>query len=199
MPFANPPRYLWLVLRTMISLVLVTGCAVSGTATVGRGPAMVVEREPPAPRIENHIERPGYVWIKGRWDWNRAWIWVDGRWERARSGHVWRDGRWERRGQRWYWIEGQWVVGVGEPVPDPLADSALADDPDYPQPPAARSEEAGPPRAGSIWIGGRWRWVNKQWEWVPGRWEPERPRHVFVPGHWQRQGRRWVWIEGSWR
>jgi hypothetical protein len=41
---------------------------------------------PPARRAETAGNRPGYVWIYGRWDWrNGQWAWIDGHWEHARS------------------------------------------------------------------------------------------------------------------
>lgn len=54
------------------------------------------------------------------------------------------------------------------------------------------------PRAGHIWIEGRWDWRGGQWVWRDGYWERERVGYVYAPGRWERRGRRHVWIEGRW-
>src|SRR5215468_10455085 len=50
---------------------------------------------PPPPRTETHDARKiGFVWLGGRWDWNRRehrWDWLPGRWERERHGRRWRE------------------------------------------------------------------------------------------------------------
>ena len=63
-------------------------CMVSGSGTVGVSTTpVVVYNEPPADQVEAMPERPGYVWVKGRWDWrNGQWAWIGGRWEAAAPG-----------------------------------------------------------------------------------------------------------------
>ncbi len=90
------------------------GCVVSGEAHV-RAPVAVVEveSEPPPPRYEEVVVRPGFVFIQGRWNWNGGqWVWMNGHYERERVGYVWAPGRWERRGNRHVWVEGEWRAGA---------------------------------------------------------------------------------------
>lgn len=66
---------------------------------------------PPVIREERWDARPGFVWIRGRWDWNGAdWAWVGGHYERERTGYIWRDPRWEMRDGVYVKVEGDWVV-----------------------------------------------------------------------------------------
>jgi hypothetical protein len=76
-------------------------------------PAYEVESEPPAPRYEVvPAERPGYVWVRGYWEWHGRWTWRAGHWERHRGqGYVWNDGYWQRRGNHYHWVEGHWSGG----------------------------------------------------------------------------------------
>lgn len=65
--------------------------------------------EPPPPREEVIVERPGYVFIHG--DWFRhdgRWDWRPGRYEQVRSGYAYRRGGWARQGNRWHYNEGRW-------------------------------------------------------------------------------------------
>ncbi len=71
---------------------------------------------PPDPREERIRPRRGYVYIKGRWDWQDGqWNWVAGRYERERAGSSWNDGRWEQRDNRWQWSDGGWRDGSAGP------------------------------------------------------------------------------------
>ena len=56
----------------------------------------------------------------------------------------------------------------------------------------------GAPRAGFLWITGRWDWQNGNWQWVPGHWERERANMMWISGRWEAQGGRWIWVEGRW-
>ncbi len=86
----------------------------SGSMAVSATPVVVYE-EPPQPRVEAVVARPGFVYVKGRWDRRGGqWVWVDGHYERERSGYAWSEGRWERRGNQWHWIEGSWTTGTAE-------------------------------------------------------------------------------------
>nr|HEX4315270.1 YXWGXW repeat-containing protein [Kofleriaceae bacterium] len=66
---------------------------------------------PPAPQEEKVIERPGYVWTGGHWQWkDRQWQWLSGRWEQKRDGQAWHDGVWEHETDgSWKWTDGSWV------------------------------------------------------------------------------------------
>ena len=219
-------RYSLLVLGLALAL---SSCVVSGRGrvhTTGHVGIHVVDREPPAPKVERVVVRPGFVWVKGRWAWqNNGWVWIDGRWERQRAGHAWREGRWERRDRQWHWVEGDWVVGGDvtvrdhrDPGPDvrdhrdhgpdvrdhrqpdhEVRDHRTGGD-DYgeQEPPAPKPESAGT-RAGHIWVSGRWEWKGGQWQWLAGHWERERANKRWVQGRWEKQGRRWVFIEGHWQ
>ena len=107
-------RHLLVALGLVIgSGLAASGCVVrgSGSAHVGVSTTPVVYQEPPAPQVESVIQRPGYVWVKGRWDWRgNQWVWIGGHWERERRGYQWAEGRWERRGNSWHWIEGTWAA-----------------------------------------------------------------------------------------
>jgi hypothetical protein len=55
------------------------------------------------------------------------------------------------------------------------------------------------PRAGFIWIEGRWIHRGGRYHWHDGHWERERVGYVYAPGRWERRGRGHVWVEGRWR
>ncbi|HLL24623.1 MAG TPA: hypothetical protein VK427_20970 [Kofleriaceae bacterium] len=91
------------------------GCYATGSASMRTSGSAVVYQEPPAPQLEQPSSpRPGFIWVRGRWDWRGGqWTWIDGHWERERAGYAWNEGRWERRGNGWYWVEGSWTSGGG--------------------------------------------------------------------------------------
>jgi hypothetical protein len=100
------------ILVTLFGLALATSaCVASGSATMGMETTGVVTQEPPAPRVETYAARPGFLYVKGRWNMrNGQWVWIDGHWERERAGYAWNEGRWERRADRWEWIDGNWTT-----------------------------------------------------------------------------------------
>lgn len=68
---------------------------------------------PPPPRSERPGARPGYVFIRGHWEWRRGrWVWKAGHWKRVRSGFRWVPGHWENRGDRYVWVAGHWEKAV---------------------------------------------------------------------------------------
>ncbi|HVK82629.1 MAG TPA: hypothetical protein VM513_00910 [Kofleriaceae bacterium] len=239
-------RHLFVALG--LAIAAAPGCVVrgSGSASMSMGTTAVVYQEPPAPQVETVNERPGHIWVRGRWNWqNGQWAWIGGHWERQRSGYAWTEGRWERRGNSWHWIEGSWVVSSSAPVvtgpaPDvsnasggvvvsgggphthhhggggtvvvsgggaPPVDVSNASGGVvvssgggmYPTaaPPPARVESQGP-RAGYIFVRGRWEWKNGRWDWVAGHWERARSNQVWVDGRWELQGNYYVWVDGRW-
>lgn len=101
----------------LFAALLLPACVVRGSgAAYVSGPVAVVEveEEPPAPRVVVVEQRPGFVWVEGRWlRRGGRWHWQDGHYERVRSGHVWVQGRWERRGNRHVWVEGRWNASGG--------------------------------------------------------------------------------------
>lgn len=68
------------------------------------------------------------------------------------------------------------------------------------QPPPPQIEVVGEaPKAGYIWIPGRWEW-NEDWTWMSGQWtaKPDSATE-WSPGHWARRDQGWIWIRGYWR
>ena len=56
------------------------------------------------------------------------------------------------------------------------------------------------PGFGYVWVGGRWGYVNNDYNWFPGRWVvPARGYTTWVPGRWDRDGRGWYYRDGRWR
>jgi hypothetical protein len=54
------------------------------------------------------------------------------------------------------------------------------------------------PRAGYVWVEGRWSWDGYQWQWTPGYWVAARPGFVYVQGYWDFYGGRYLWVRGRW-
>jgi hypothetical protein len=102
------------VIGSLAFAIVASGCVVRGSAHVAAPVAVVeVESEPPPPRYEEVVVRPGFVFIQGRWNWNGGqWVWMNGRYERERVGYMWAPGRWEARGGRHVWVEGEWRGGA---------------------------------------------------------------------------------------
>jgi hypothetical protein len=77
----------------------------------------VVDEDPPPPRDEVVVERPGFVYIHGHWGRDHGrWAWSAGRYERERHGYRYVDGRWEHRGNRHVWVDGTWRAEGGVTV-----------------------------------------------------------------------------------
>lgn len=99
-------------LRNMLAALLVAGAALTVPAMTGcyaSGGAYMVDDEPPAPREEVVVSRPGFIWIHGHWDHpNGRWAWRGGYYERERPNQVYVEGRWERRGTGHVWVNGSW-------------------------------------------------------------------------------------------
>lgn len=213
---------------TMFGLALATSaCVASGSATFGAETTGVASQDPPPPRVETYGSRPGFLFVKGRWNWsNNQWVWVDGHWERERAGYAWSEGRWERRGNRWEWIDGTWATSssgmaqggvsvgtTGMHNPDPGytqttttnthteggVSVTTSSTSQYPNaaPPPLRVENQAG-RAGFVWVTGRWDWKAGQWAWVDGHWERERANQIWIGGSWELRGDRWMWTDGRW-
>lgn len=109
-----------LLVTLLLSGAALGGCVVSGEAHV-RAPVAVVEvdSDPPPPRYEEVVVRPGFIWINGHWNWDGGrWVWMGGHYERERAGYAWEPGRWEVRGGRHVWVEGTWRAGATPAVRD---------------------------------------------------------------------------------
>lgn len=86
-------------------------CTVSGRGHLHTPSAAVVyvEESPPPPRRVYVTQRPGQVWVEGRWTMhNGRWLWRDGYYVRARQDQRWVDGSWRRQGRGHVWVEGRW-------------------------------------------------------------------------------------------
>jgi hypothetical protein len=87
-------------------LLAATGCAGRGTY---RASYVATYSEPPPPRVVVVDDRPGYIWVDGRWVWGgSSWVWYDGYYVAERPGYVWVQGTWRHDGGRWHWHEGRW-------------------------------------------------------------------------------------------
>ena len=100
--------------RRLLSALLAAGAALSVAPVLGGCAARVgyvveAEPEPPPPRYERVVYRPGYVYVQGHWVRSGDhWRWRSGYYERERTGMVYEHGRWERRGRSHVWVEGNW-------------------------------------------------------------------------------------------
>jgi hypothetical protein len=141
---------------------------------------------PPPPREERFEARPGFTWVRGRWDWRDGnWAWIDGHWERERAGKRWREARWELHdGGEYVLVDGDWI------------DAPISRYPTQAPPPPR--EERFAARAGFVWVRGRWDWRDGNWQWVSGHWERERAAQHWNEGRWELRGDHWEWIEGGW-
>ncbi len=103
------------VAALVLSLVASTGCVVRAHGALRVRPGVVVVNDdPPPPRVYVPENRPGYIWVQGRWDRRgNRWEWMDGHWERERANHRWEQGRWERRNNGHVWVEGRWIIHTG--------------------------------------------------------------------------------------
>lgn len=146
-------------------------------------------------------EKPGFVWVEGRWQndiyipgfWRPAharrgqvWIpghwygrrWIAGRWRPAfRPGYAWMEGHWTREGE---WVEGFWM-------PNRMRRGDQVWEPGYWGP---RGWVEGYWRVkvkpGHIWIAGE---RDEQGRWLPGHWQQADEHEVWVHGHWDHEGR----------
>ena len=98
--------------RKILSALIVAGCA-SALPALGcyatDSAYVATYDEPPPPREEVIVTRPGYFWIHGHWGVESGrWRWHGGYYERERPGYSFREGRWERHRNRHVWVEGGW-------------------------------------------------------------------------------------------
>jgi hypothetical protein len=152
----------------LIGLVAAAGCyaGTSGYTTTGRVGVTAYVEEPPPPRQIYYDERPGYVYVHGRWihDGYR-WRWVDGRYVRQRPGQVYRQGYWDTRGGRHVWVDGSW---------------------ERQRPGHVYARGYWDTRGGrQVWVPGRWqRDRGDAYVWMEGRWVVRDGRRVWQPGRW---------------
>ena len=83
------------------------------------------------------------------------------------------------------------------PPPPPIHDHR-ADAVEPTEAPPAPKDEAQQPRAGFVWIKGRWDWKAGKWDWMPGHWERARAGKQWREARWEQQGGHWKLVEGDW-
>lgn len=75
--------------------------------------SIVVEQQPPQPKLELQTEAPGpdYTWVSGYWMWrDRGWVWQSGYWLKKPAPNAkWVNGYWNRHARGWIWVQGQWM------------------------------------------------------------------------------------------
>lgn len=152
------------------SAVSATACT-SGAVTyrAPRGYATVYTA-PPDPYDYYYVDRPGYVYIQGRWIWDGGdWRWIDGRYVRARPGYVYHQGYWGYDGGRYVWRPGGWQ----------------------------RHRDGYVYRRGYydyrdgryVYRPGRWMPQRQGHVWIEGRWISRDGRRVYRPGRWEQRDR----------
>jgi hypothetical protein len=157
-------------MRTIILLAVVALSAGSGchagmkAGTMERG-ATLAPDAPPAPRDPYFVDKPGEVWVHGRWAWlDHQWVWQPGHHEKAREGQELVCGRWERRKNAYEWIESAWV-------PKRPGFAFAPGHWDW------RSTQF-------VWILDSWEPEKTGMVWVPGRWIEGSDGKLFIDGHW---------------
>lgn len=212
----NLKRILGTLGLATVAALAAPACIVTGTAGM-RG--TVAYSQPPPPQEEPIEQRAGYVWIRGRWDYqNGQWVWLNGRWEMDRSGYRYNEGQWVQRGSSWHWVEGQWVAvgstGDGSTVISDGNSTVIVGDASNapggvvvhekphrgggsvvvtPAPAQGMYPTAPPPAPRNEAITARpgFFWVNGRWDWQNGRWE-------WIDGHWERTRADAQWVPGRW-
>ncbi len=102
---------------------------------------------------------------------------------------------------KWSWIAGA-VMALGTLSLAPACVFRVSATPAYvvdTEPPPPRTTEVPAPRAGYVWVQGRWEWRGNQWTWMDGHWQRARgDAYAWRDGYWERRGNRYHWIEGHW-
>ena len=83
-----------------------------GPGENGPAPGGLVTEPPPAPRIEPIVQRPGFVFAPGYWQWDgNHYAWVKGDYVRNRPGFSWVRAQWVREPRGWHFQPGHWERG----------------------------------------------------------------------------------------
>jgi WXXGXW repeat (2 copies) len=101
-------------MRTITRLALSAGLiGLAACAPLPPPGVLFVAVGPPAyyrPEVVGVAPGPGYVFIRGYWDWQgSAYAWVPGRWEQRPYPHAqWIAPRWRHTREGWYREGGHW-------------------------------------------------------------------------------------------
>jgi hypothetical protein len=72
----------------------------------------IATEDPPPPRDEVVVNRPGEVYIHGNWLRDGGnWRWNGGHYERQRVGQRYVEGHWQRNGNQRVYVSGGWRAG----------------------------------------------------------------------------------------
>ncbi len=144
---------------------------------------------------EERLEvKPGEVWVKGRWDWKGGkWEWMAGHAEHEHPGKHWREARWENKAGHFELVEGGWDDGG---APTAVVTPAAGQWPTEAPPPPR--DEKWEPKAGEVYVKGRWDWKGGKWEWMAGRWEHEQPGKHWREARWENRNGHYELVDGGW-
>lgn len=142
-----------------------TGCVARTQARVEIGARSAPEAPPSATEVYFE-EKPGHVWVHGRWArQNNQWIWQPGHYEAERPNMVWLNGYWDRRDGKFVWVEGRWAQRREGQVFIP-----------------GYFDQRG---NANVWIRDRWEPERVGDTWIPGRWEKDGGERRWVDGRWK--------------
>ncbi len=146
------------------ALLGAAGCAHSQSNHPSLGETSAIEA-PPAPLDPYYTDKPGHVWVHGRWARNDGqWVWQEGYYEKERPGQVYCNGFWDRKDGSFVWVDGYWK--------EPRAGHVYV--PGY----------WGYRGTTYVWIRERWEKERPGQVWVPGAWEDVDGEKAWNDGHW---------------
>lgn len=71
---------------------------------------VIAPQAPPPVMVEEVVERPGYVWIRGYWHWTGSrYVWRKGHWDRVRPGYHHVAAHYVRQADGWHFRAGIWI------------------------------------------------------------------------------------------
>jgi len=97
--------------------------ASAGAIAVPSFADVYIETAPPPVRVERFEARPGFIFVRGHWEWrNGQHEWVPGHYVRERRGYRYERDRWVMNDEnRWFFQHGGWARDSdGDGVPDRL-------------------------------------------------------------------------------
>lgn len=89
-----------------------TGCVIAPNQGHVVDGVVLVAPPPPQTEVIGDPPQPGYVWIRGYWNWvGDRHVWVQGHWSAPRPGYHWVAHQWVRQGDGWRLRPGHWERG----------------------------------------------------------------------------------------